>query len=110
MSAATAKGYAGRNRQRSNGDMELGSVRPDSTPFLNEEPASGPSSLRSSLDSDYYQSQGCDIHIYDDILSDQSTSPNAPNRGFDASTWHGGLGDREGLRQHLKVPRLRSKL
>ncbi|KAF6220521.1 hypothetical protein HO133_002954 [Letharia lupina] len=83
--------------------MELGSVRPDSTPFLNEEPASGPSSLRSSLDSDYYQSQGCDIHIYDDILSDQSTSPNAPNRGFDASTWHGGLGDREGLRQHLKA-------
>lgn len=82
--------------------MELGSFRPDSTPFLNEE-TSGPSSLRSSLDNDYYQSQGCDIHIYDDVLSEQSTSPAGPSRGFDASTWHGGLGNREGLMHHLKT-------
>ena len=82
--------------------MELDSFRPDSTPFLSEQ-TSGPSSLRSSLDNDYYQSQSCDIHIYDDISSDQSTSSAASNRGFDASTWHGGLGNREGLTQHLKV-------
>ena len=82
--------------------MELSYIRPDTTPFLNEE-ASSPSSLRSSLDNDYYQNQGCDIHIYDDILRDQSTSSAGPYQEFDASTWHGGLGNREGLVQHLKV-------
>lgn len=82
--------------------MELGVIRPDSTPLLNEV-ASGPSSLRSSLDNDYYQSQGFDIHIYDDVLSEQNTSPAGLDRGFDASTWHGGLANREGLMQHLKV-------
>ena len=82
--------------------MELDSIRHDSTPFLNGE-ASGPSSLRSSLDNDFYQSQGCDIHIYDDILSDQGTAPAGSNRGYDASTWHGGLGNREELTRHLKV-------
>ena len=82
--------------------MELGFVRPDTTPLLNEE-TSGPSSLRSSLDNDYYQSQGCDIHIYDDISSDQSTPSAAPNWEFDASTWHGGLDNREGFTKHLKV-------
>ena len=82
--------------------MELGSIRPDSTPFLNGE-ASGPSSLRSSLDNDYYQSQGCDIHIYDDIFSDPSTPTAGPHRDLEASTWHGGLENRAGLMQHLKV-------
>ena len=96
----------GRNRRQTDGDMELGSVRCDSTPFLNEE-ASGCSSLRSSLDNDYYQNQSCDIHIYDDILSDQAMSSPGSNRGLDASTWHGGLGDREALVQHLKVGQLR---
>lgn len=102
MNAATVEVHTGRNRQQSNGDMELGSIRPDPAPFLEEE-ASGPSSLRSSLDNDYYQSQGCDIHIYDDQPSNQATSSAGPIRGFEASTWHGGLGGREGLTQHLKV-------
>lgn len=94
--------HADRNSQSSDSDMELGSIRPDSTPFLNEE-ASGPSSLRSSLDNKYYQSQGCDIHIYDDIFPDQEASSAGSNGVFDASIWHGGLGNREGLIQHLKV-------
>ena len=89
-------------------DMELGSIRADSTPFL-EQGASGQSSLRSSLDNDYYQSQGCDIHIYDDTYSDQNTSATGHNRGFEASSWHGGLENREGLTQQLKVPCFRCK-
>lgn len=104
----TMKAPAGRKIQRSDGDMELGIFRPDTTPFLNEE-TSGPSSLRSSLDNDYCQSQGCDIRIYDDISSDQSTPSAAPNWEFDASTWHGGLDDREGFTKHLKVAELRMK-
>ena len=87
---------------QSDDDIELRSVRPDSTPFLNEE-ASGPSSLRSSLDNEYYQSQACDIHIYDDIFSASATSSGGPNQVLDASTWHGGLGSCAGLTQHLKV-------
>ena len=85
--------------------MELTSIRADSTPFPNEE-ASSPSSLRSSLDNDYYQSQGCDIHIYDDISLGSNTDPASPNRGFVAATWHGGVGNCEGFTQHLKVARL----
>ena len=102
VSAAQVKVHAGRNRQQSDSDMELDSIHPDSTPFLNAM-NSGPSSLRSSLDNEYYRTQGCDIHVYDDVLSEQSTSPAGPSRGFDASTWHGGLENREGLMQHLKV-------
>lgn len=109
VSAATFKVHAGRNRQQSDSDMELGSVRPDSTPFLNEE-TSGPSSLRSSLDNDYYRSQACDIHIYDDVILEQSTTPAGSSRESDASAWHGGLGNREELMQHLKVVSLRSKI
>ena len=108
VSTATVQVDAGCNRQQNHDDMELNSIHADSTPLLNEE-ASGPSSLRSSLDNDYYQSQGCDINIYDDTISDQITSPAGFNRGFDASTWHGGLGNREELTQHLKVAQLRSK-
>lgn len=100
---------SGRNRPQSDGDMELGSIHPDSTPFLNEH-ASGSSSLRSSLDNDYYQSQGCDIHIYDDIASDQATSSPGSRQRFDAATWHGGLENQEGFLQHLKVGQLRPEL
>ena len=88
--------------------MELSSLRPDSTPFLTEE-TSASSSLRSSLDNDYYQSQGCDIHIYDDRPSEQTILPTGSNRDIDAATWHGGLGNREGLVQHLRVAYLRTK-
>ena len=86
--------------------MELTSIRADSTPFLNED-TSDSSSLRSSLDNDYYQSQGCDIHIYDDIRLDPNTTPPGPDREFVAATWHGGVGNCEGLTQHLKVAHLR---
>ena len=88
--------------------MELTSIRADSTPFLNEE-ASNQSSLRSSLDNDYYQSQGCDIHIYDDIPLGPNTTPSNPNRGLVDATWHGGVGNCEGFTQHLKVARLRTR-
>ena len=88
--------------------MELTSIRADSTPFFGED-ASYPSSLRSSLDNDYYQSQGCDINIYDDVPLDPNTAPTGPNRGFVAATWHGGVGNCEGLTQHLKVDRLRTR-
>ena len=105
VGAATFRVLAGQERQQSVGDMELISFRPDSTPFLNEE-ASRSSSLRSSLENDYYQSQGCDIQIYDDILSDTTASRANRSRGFAASTWHGGLENREGFTQHLKVASL----
>ena len=88
--------------------MELTSIRADSTPLLNEE-TSTLGSLRSSLDNDYYQSQGCDIHIYDDIPLDPSTATTGPNRGNVAATWHGGVGNCEGLTQHLKVTRVRTE-
>ena len=89
--------------------MELGVIPPDSTPLLVED-TSGSSSLRSSLDSGFYQRQGCDIHIYDDTPSDQSRSLLDSNQALGASSWHGGLGSREELTQHLKVTQLRSKL
>ena len=108
MSTTTVKVKVGYDRQQNQDEMELSCNRPDSTPFLNEE-ASGPSSLRSSLDNDYYQNQNCDIHIYDDLPLGQGTSPAGPHQDSDASTWHGGLGNREGLVQHLKVALLRSK-
>ena len=85
--------------------MELTSIRVDSTSFL-DEAASDTSSLRSSLDNDYYQSQGCDIHIYDDKPLDSNTAPTSPDPGFVAATWHGGVGNCEGLTQHLKVGHL----
>ena len=88
--------------------MELTSIRADSTPFL-DEAASDPSSLRSSLDNDYYQSQGCDIHIYDDITLDPTTAPTSPNPGFVTATWHGGVGNCKGLTQHLKVGHLTTR-
>ena len=89
--------------------MELTSIRADSTSFLNQA-ASDPSSLRSSLDNDYYQSQGYDIHIYDDIPLDPNTVPSGPNRGFVTTTWHGGVANCEGLTQHLKVARIPIRL
>ena len=82
--------------------MELGPVRPDLTPFLNEEASDG-SSLRSSLDNEFYQSQGCEFSIYDDKQSEQSRDAAGSNRSFDASTWRAGLGNCNGLAQHLKV-------
>ena len=88
--------------------MELDIIPHDSTPLLNED-ASGSSSLRSSLDNGYYQRQGCDIDIYDDISSDQSRSQLDPSQALDVFSWHGGLGNREELTQHLKVVQLRSK-
>ena len=88
--------------------MELTSIRADSTPFLNEE-TSTLGSLRSSLDNDYYQSQGCDIHIYDDIPLGPDTATTGPNRGNAAATWHGGVGNCEGLTQHLKVVRVSTR-
>ena len=106
MSTATIKVHASCKTKQSDSDMELRSVHPDSTPLLTDV-ASSPSSLRSSLDKDDYQSQGCDIHIYDDKPLDQGTSPDVYNRGFDASTWYGGVGSREGLRQYLQVPSIR---
>ena len=82
--------------------MELDVIPPDSTPLLNED-ASGSSSLRSSLDSGFYQRQGCEINIYDNIPSDQRRSPLESNQAFDAFSWRGGLGNREELTRHLKV-------
>ena len=108
MSTVTIKVLAGYDRKRTDNNMELTSIPADSTPFLNEE-ASNSSSLRSSLDNNYYQSQGCDIHIYDDISLDPNTAPSSPNRGFVAAGWHGGDGNCEGFMQHLKVARLRTR-
>lgn len=105
-STMATKAPAGHKIQQSDDDMELGLYRPDTTPFLHQE-TSTPSSLRSSLDNDYYQSQGCEIHIYDDISSNQSTPSAASNWELDASTWHGGLDSREGLTKQLKVALLR---
>lgn len=107
-STATVKVRAGCDSKRTNSKMELTSIRADSTPFLNEE-ASDLSSLRSSLDNDCYQSQGCDIHIYDDIPLDLNTATTGPNRGNVAATWHGGVGNCEGLTRHLKVSRVRTR-
>ena len=101
-STATIKVRAGCDRKWTDSNMELTSIRADSTPFLSGV-ASDPSSLRSSLDNDYYQSQGCDIHIYDDIPLDPNTAPTSPTREFIAATWHGGVGNCDGLTQHLKV-------
>ena len=93
-----------------NNAMELGSIRhAPSIPFL-DEGASGPSSLRSSLDSGYCQSQGCDVHIYDDAPAAPSESLAGTNQRLNTSSWYGGLGEFEDLKEHLKVSYLRRAL
>ena len=86
-----------------NNAMELGSVRrAPSIPFLDED-GSGPSSLRSSLDSGYCQSQGCDVHIYDDGPVSAEESSARFSQRLNTSSWYGGLGEFEDLRECLKV-------
>ena len=93
-----------------NNAMELGSIRRvPSIPFL-DEGASGPSSLRSSLDSSYCQCQGCDVHIYDDAPAAPSESPARTSQRLNTSSWYGGLGEFEDLKEHLKVSNLRRAL
>ncbi|KAK3176619.1 hypothetical protein OEA41_007942 [Lepraria neglecta] len=85
-----------------NNAMELGSIRRvPSIPFL-DEGASGPSSLRSSLDSSYCKCQGCDVHIYDDAPAAPSESPARTSQRLNTSSWYGGLGEFEDLKEHLK--------
>ena len=93
-----------------NNAMELGSIRrAPSIPFL-DEGASGPSSLRSSLDSGSCQSQGCDVHMYDDAPAAPSESLAGTSQRLNTSSWYGGLGESEDLKEHLKVSNLRRAL
>lgn len=83
--------------------LEMGSIgRAPSTSSFEIE-TSEPSSLRSSLDSRYYQSQSCDVHLYDDAPLGAENSTGEYTGGVKASSWYGGLGDVEDFKQHLKV-------
>lgn len=83
--------------------MELGPIRgTQSTPFIDDSGTES-NSLRSSVDSGYYRNQNCDVHIYDDSpLDPGDSSPGASSR-LDCSSWYGGRGNIEDLKEHLQV-------
>ena len=84
-----------------NCDMELGSLRRSLTPSFHDDGTTNYSSLRSSLDDDYYLAQGCEIRIYDDGLSPCETQ--VRGEGLQTSSWSGESGDIGGFKRHLKV-------
>ena len=84
-----------------NNDVELGSLRRSLTPSSHDDSASNCSSLRSSLDNDYYLAQGCEIHTYDDGISPCETL--VKGEGLQTSSWSGESGDIGGFKRHLKV-------
>ena len=81
--------------------MELGSLHPSLTPSLHDDETSNCSSLRSSLDNDYYLAQGCEIYTYDDGPPHCETL--VEGEGRRTSLWSGESGDVEGFKRHLKV-------
>lgn len=84
-----------------NSDVELGSLRRSLTPSFHDDGTTNCSSLRSSLDDDYYLAQGCEVHTYDDGLSPCETQ--VKGEGLRTSSWSGESGDIAGFKRHLKV-------
>ena len=87
--------------QLGNGDVELGSLRRSLTPSFHDDGTTNCSSLRSSLDDDYYLAQGCEVHTYDDGVSPCETQ--VKGEGLQTSSWTGESGDVGGFKRHLKV-------
>lgn len=83
--------------------LEMSSIRRAPTNASLDDCTSAPSSLRSSLDNRYYQSQDCDVHIYDDAVLASSDATEEQSNGVNTSSWYGGPADVEDFKQHLKV-------
>ncbi|MCJ1460016.1 hypothetical protein MMC28_010395, partial [Mycoblastus sanguinarius] len=81
--------------------MELGTLRTAASAPFRDEDASDSSSLRSSFDNAYYQSQQCDVHFYDDADVNPKTTPGEPGHGPRSTSWHAKLGTCEELREKL---------
>ena len=84
------------------GVLELATMRRIPTTPLLDDSNTESSSLRSSLESGYCRSQGCDVHIYDDEPLDPSTRL---GDGVNYRSCYGSSQSSENLQQFLKVSR-----
>ena len=84
-----------------NRDVELGSLHHSSPPSFHDDGISDCSSLRSSLDNDYYLAQSCEIQTYDDGYFPCQTALNG--EGAQISSWSGELGELGGFKRYLEV-------